>query len=137
MIKFELSYSKKFKKLLEKYKITKKGSEGFMKYVDTWDLDSIFPGGTKSKEVQEKLASVEKEIEEYKKELQAWDYTGDEDSVKGLKDLLAKQETIGKGLGQVRTFARMWLDAYMDDEYGGEIGRASCRERVYREGGGG
>lgn len=92
-----------------------------MKYVDTWDLESIFPGGTKSKEVQEKLASVEKEIKEYEKKLQAWEYTGDEASVEGLKDLLAKQETVGKGLGQVRTFARMWLDAYMDDEYGGVV----------------
>src|SRR5690625_5731321 len=71
-----------------------------MKYIDTWDLESIFPGGTKSKEVQEKLASVEKEIKEYEKKLQAWEYTGDEASVEGLKDLLAKQETVGKGLGQ-------------------------------------
>ena len=26
-----------------------------MKYVDTWDLDAIFPGGTKSPQLQDKI----------------------------------------------------------------------------------
>src|SRR5690625_764172 len=92
-----------------------------MKYVDTWDLESIFPGGTKSTELQEKLATVKEDIKKYKEKLSAWDYTGDEASVAGLKDLIATQEKIGKGLGQARTVTRMWLDAYMDDEHGGVV----------------
>lgn len=92
-----------------------------MKYVDTWDLESIFPGGTKSKELQEKLEAVKEDLKNYEEKLSAWDYRADEASVAGLKELLAIQETIGKGLGQARTFVRMSLDAYMDDEHGGVV----------------
>lgn len=92
-----------------------------MKYVDTWDLESVFPGGTKSEALQEKLAEVKVEIEKYQGKLSAWNYTGDEASLAGLKELIADQEKIGKGLGQARTFARMWLDAYMNDEHGGVV----------------
>lgn len=89
-----------------------------MKYEDTWDLESIFPGGTKSKQLQEKLASVEEDMKVYAEKLHAWEYTGDENSLQQFKDLLALQEKIFKGLGQGRTFVRMWLDAYMNDEHG-------------------
>jgi oligoendopeptidase F len=83
-----------------------------MKYVDTWDLESIFPGGTKSEELQVKLKSVEADIEEYGKLLGSWDTT----SAEAFKTILGKQETIGKGLGQSRTFVQMWHDAFMNDE---------------------
>ena len=33
-----------------------------MKYTDTWDLDTIFPGGTKSPELQTKLHTIKAEI---------------------------------------------------------------------------
>ena len=29
-----------------------------MKYIDTWDLEAIFPGGTKSPELQTKLHNI-------------------------------------------------------------------------------
>lgn len=87
-----------------------------MKYIDTWDLESIFPGGTNSKELKEKLRIVEKEISEYETLLHAWDSTNDQ-SAESLKAILNKQEVIGKGLGQSGTFVQMWHDAYMDDEY--------------------
>src|SRR5690625_1651910 len=87
-----------------------------VKYIDTWDLESIFPGGTNSKELKEKLSMVEKEIKEYETLLNKWHVTEDH-SVEELKGILHKQEVIGKGLGQSGTFVKMWHDAYMDDEY--------------------
>ncbi len=36
-----------------------------MKYIETWDLDAIFPGGTKSPELQTKLHKINAEIQEY------------------------------------------------------------------------
>lgn len=87
-----------------------------MKYEDTWDLDSIFPGGTKSKELQTKLKTIKEEIDAYQKLLNDWDFATDP-SVKTFKAILQKQETIGKGLGQSATFVQMWHDAFMDDEH--------------------
>lgn len=87
-----------------------------MKYVDTWDLDSIFPGGTKSKELQEKLEMVKKEINEYEQMLMKWDYEQDP-SAHAFKEMLQKIETINKGLGQSGTFVQMCHNSYMDDEY--------------------
>lgn len=87
-----------------------------MKYVDTWDLDSIFPGGTKSQELQAKLESIKEEMDTYGHLLTKWDVGGDT-AVSALKEILQKQESIQKGLGQSATFVQMYHDAYMDDEH--------------------
>nr|WP_295972216.1 M3 family oligoendopeptidase [uncultured Bacillus sp.] len=87
-----------------------------MKYMDTWDLEAIFPGGTKSPELQTKLHILKKEINEYETLIKEWDIT-ENPMVKPLKVILQKQEIIDKGLGQAGTFAHMWQDAYMNDEY--------------------
>ncbi|MGN8646172.1 M3 family oligoendopeptidase [Gracilibacillus sp. HCP3S3_G5_1] len=85
-----------------------------MKYVDTWDLESIFPGGTKSKELQAKLTDITKQMNEYQSLLKDWNQTL---PVEAFKTLLQKRETIEKGLGQASTFVQMWHDAYMNDEH--------------------
>ena len=46
-----------------------------MKYIDTWDLDSIFPGGTKSPELQTKLHNLKDEIQQYEKMVGEWNLT--------------------------------------------------------------
>ena len=46
-----------------------------MKYIDTWDLDAIFPGGTKSPELQTKLHNIKAEIQEYQKLIHEWNIT--------------------------------------------------------------
>jgi len=88
-----------------------------VKYVDTWDLDSIFPGGTNSEDLKSKLTEVKEAIEEYQKLLSKSELQGGESSVNTLKTILKEKESIGKGLGQARTFVQMWHDAYMDDEH--------------------
>jgi len=88
-----------------------------VKYVDTWDLESIFPGGTNSGELKSKLKEVKEEIEYYQKLLSKSELQGGESSVNTLKTILKEKESIGKGLGQARTFVQMWHDAYMDDEH--------------------
>lgn len=87
-----------------------------MKYVDTWDLDSIFPGGTISPELQEKLKSIKAEIEEYRSHIQNWHFE-DNKSTEPVKEILKKQEKILSGLGQAGTFVHMFHDAYTNDEY--------------------
>ncbi len=92
-----------------------KGEEK-MKYADTWDLESIFPGGTKSEELQKKIKSVETDIQAYQTLLRDWDFQEDP-SVTTFKNILNKREKIAKGLGQSSTFVQMTHDAYMDDEH--------------------
>ena len=87
-----------------------------MKYTDTWDLDSIFPGGTKSAELQAKLKEVEKQINGWQKQINDWNMAIDS-SPETLKMLLKNHETIEKGLLQAGTFVQMVHDAFMDDEY--------------------
>ncbi|GAB4073784.1 M3 family oligoendopeptidase [Barrientosiimonas marina] len=87
-----------------------------MNYPETWDLDSIFPGGTKSEELQTKLSAIKEDITVYQTMLD--DYSlSDNPAAESLKVLLGQQETIGKGIGQAATFVQMYHDAYMDDEH--------------------
>ena len=87
-----------------------------MKYIETWDLEAIFQGGTKSPELQTKLHKIHAEIQEYQKLIHEWEMTIDK-SVEPLKAILKKQEIIDKGIGQSGTFVQMWHDAFIDDEY--------------------
>ncbi|WP_018664825.1 M3 family oligoendopeptidase [Heyndrickxia acidiproducens] len=87
-----------------------------MKYIDTWDLDAIIPGGTKSPELQTKLQHIKQEIQIYQDLLAQWNFAENK-SAEPFKAILKKQEDIGKGLGQSATFVHMWHDAYMNDEY--------------------
>src|SRR3954468_19059834 len=87
-----------------------------MKYIDTWDLDSIFLGGTKSPELQTKLHNLKEEIQQYEKIIQESNFA-DKHLSQQLKKILKKEENIEDGLGQSRTFVQMWHDAYMNNEY--------------------
>lgn len=87
-----------------------------MKYIDTWDLDSIFPGGTTSAALNEKITSLNSSIEEYADDLREW-YESTEHSPATMKEILATHERIEKGIRQARTFIQMCHDAYMDDEH--------------------
>lgn len=87
-----------------------------LKYADTWDLDAIFPGGTKSQELQEKLHNLKEEIKEYQTLILSWN-VAENKSAEQLKKILHKEESVEKGLGQARTFVQMWHDAYTNDEH--------------------
>lgn len=79
-------------------------------------MESIFPGGTNSAELQTKIKAVEEDIHAYQALLNEWEiHTAS--TVDHLKKLLSKREGIGKGLGQSATFVQMWHDAYMNDEH--------------------
>lgn len=87
-----------------------------MKYADTWDLDAIFPGGTNSQELQEKLHNLKEEIKAYQTLIISWN-VAENNSQEPLKKILHKEESVEKGLGQARTFVQMWHDAYTNDEH--------------------
>src|SRR5699024_3364882 len=71
---------------------------------------------TNSQQLKKKMDALKVNVNEFADVLQAWDINGDQ-ATETLKNVLKKQEEIGKGLGQAATFVQMWHDAYMDDEY--------------------
>ncbi|HOL14260.1 MAG TPA: oligoendopeptidase, partial [Bacillota bacterium] len=87
-----------------------------MKYQNTWDLEAIFAGGTRSEDLQKKVKSVEVEVGEFKDLLDAWN--PEDNSPEPLKALLDKLDSIEKGLIQGYAFVRMSLDANTKDDYG-------------------
>lgn len=87
-----------------------------MKYSNTWDLDAIFPGGTKSPQLREKLHGLTDQIGDYERMVTQWNVP--EQATAGfVKTLLHKKETVENGLEQAGTFVQMWQDSFMDDPH--------------------
>ncbi len=76
----------------------------YMSYNETWNMDSVFAGGSDSPEFYEKISLLEKEIEEYKNIVSNWDSKKDAPEFKDFKEILEMRETVIKGLGEARTF---------------------------------
>lgn len=96
--------------------IHNKESDITLKYNNTWDLESIFEGGTQSEEVQTKIETIKANVKQYAEQLSTW-HSNPATDASSLQEILKQQEAIGKGLGQVGTFINMWHDAFMDDEH--------------------
>jgi oligoendopeptidase F len=87
-----------------------------MKYVDTWDLDTLFPGGTKSPELQTKLQNINEEIQELHSLIHEWSFVKSE-GARSLNAILSKRESTYNAVGQAGTFVKMSQDANTKDEY--------------------
>lgn len=87
-----------------------------MRYENTWDLESVFAGGTKSSALQEKLKNTEQSMNTYEANLTNWNPT-EEVNPDVLMNLLVENESIVKSLGQARTFVTMAHDANMNDTH--------------------
>lgn len=84
-----------------------------LKYVDTWDLDAIFPGKTKSPQLQEKIQEIEKDIHTYSQLVNEWEI--EHVTADSMKAALNKRDEIEAGIALVRNFVQMCHDAYMND----------------------
>lgn len=85
-----------------------------MRYKDTWDLDAVFPGGSNSLQLKEKINSLYKQVEEFGNKLTQLEKTKDTTQ---LQQIIKMDEQISKGLGQAQTFITMIQSAFMDDEH--------------------
>lgn len=84
-----------------------------MTYAINWDLDSIFPGGSESSELQERMAKLSEEIHVYHQAVTAWEPT--KDTAEALVQLLDLAEKIGNGFGQCSSFINALLAADVSD----------------------
>ncbi len=59
-----------------------------MKYPLTWDLDSIFPGGSHSKELQDKLVVIEEDVKAYFNLNESWEPASDKPHYQTFQTLI-------------------------------------------------
>lgn len=83
-----------------------------MKYSINWDLDSIFPGGSSSLQLQERLTQLAEQIKTYHEEVTAFT-TADPQT---LAEILAIQETVSNGFGQCSSFINALMSQDIHDE---------------------
>lgn len=86
-----------------------------------WNMDRVFEGGSHSVELQDKLTSIEKAIQEAKELVESWSVDQDEAGFPKLKDFLEKREFITNGLSEAGTFARGLASADAKDTQASKV----------------
>ena len=92
-----------------------------MKYSMKWDLDSVFPGGSSSPQLKEKLALIREQLDELSALIKKWDTEKDGPAFKSLETILLVQEKLTKGLSQVFTFVEAVQSADVADKQAGAV----------------
>ncbi|WP_207942023.1 oligoendopeptidase F [Enterococcus sp. DIV2402] len=84
-----------------------------MTYAINWDLETIFPGGSDSEKLTQRMAQLSDEIHAYHQAVTAWSPT--EDATDALVKLLQLAETISNGFGQCSSFINALLSSNVND----------------------
>lgn len=87
-----------------------------MTYSINWDLDTIFQGGSESKELLERIALLEEQIQEFTTNIQAWVPQNDSPIFATFTKLLAENDTISKGFSQSFSFVTAVQSANVQDK---------------------
>ena len=78
-----------------------------MTYSLNWDLDSIFPGGSASTELNERLAQLERQIETYYEQINQWSFSSED--IDSLVTILALQEKVTNGFSQCNSYITAFI----------------------------
>lgn len=92
-----------------------------MKYALTWDLESIFTGGSHSTELAEKLNLIKSQLEAYKTAAEQWQPETDKPHYAAFAELISNSETITNGLSQAGSFINAVQSADVKDAHAGTI----------------
>ncbi|MGM0316575.1 MULTISPECIES: M3 family oligoendopeptidase [unclassified Enterococcus] len=84
-----------------------------MTYSLNWDLDSIYPGGSASTELNERLAQLERQIETYYEQINQWSFSSED--IDSLVTILALQEKVTNGFSQCNSYITALLSANVKD----------------------
>nr|WP_015670342.1 potassium transporter TrkG [Vibrio coralliilyticus]AFV27410.1 Trk transporter membrane-spanning protein - K+ transport [Vibrio coralliilyticus] len=104
-----------------------------MKYSLTWDLESIFPGGRDSAELQEKLTLLDKQADEFTQHAKEWDYDGDKPNYTALADMLTLHDALMDGISQTYTFVEaLQAENVHDKKTGALFGKVSALSSRYK-----
>jgi len=86
-----------------------------MRYKNTWDMESVFAGGSNSPAFHEKVSNLQEELKEFDECIHQWNTKEDAPDYKGLTTILSKRETLEKGIGESRTFVSGLASADVND----------------------
>lgn len=92
-----------------------------MKYSLTWDLESIFPGGSHSEALKDKLNQIEQLLEEYHTLAESWNPEKDKPAYDAFSTLIEKSETLVSALGQAGSFINAVQSADVTDSHAGTV----------------
>lgn len=87
-----------------------------MTYAINWNLDTIFPGGSHSPQLKERMSQLDKEIQTYRNLVTDWQ-PQTSNSQENLAELLALYETINQGFSQCISFINALLSADVNDQH--------------------
>ncbi|WP_430610630.1 M3 family oligoendopeptidase [Enterococcus sp. DIV0876] len=85
-----------------------------MTYSINWNLETIFPGGSQSKALQERMTLLTEQITNYRTHVDEWT-PGGEGTAAGLTALLELSATISQGFSQCGSFINALLSANVND----------------------
>lgn len=75
-----------------------------MKYQDTWDMDSVFQGGSDSPVFYEKINQLQEKLKQLDTAVRDWSVNEDAPNFEQFAILLTEREVLEKGIGEARTF---------------------------------
>lgn len=87
----------------------------------TWDMESVFKGGSQSTELQEKISLMGKAIEQSLELIKHWSYEEDKPEYTQLHTFLNERERIFDGLAEAGTFARGLASADAKDTHAAKV----------------
>ncbi|MGM0126199.1 oligoendopeptidase F [Enterococcus sp. AZ194] len=85
-----------------------------MSYSVIWDLESIFPGGSDSPALKQRLEKLAEQIEEQQTKINAWRPEADA-NYQGLVEIIQLAEGISEGFGQCGSFINALSSANVND----------------------
>lgn len=75
-----------------------------MKYKNTWDMESVFPGGSDSEEFYQEVKSLNEKLKDFGLLVKDWQVTEDAPEFKVFAEILTEREDLVKRIGESRTF---------------------------------
>jgi Oligoendopeptidase F len=87
-----------------------------MNYKEKWDMESVFPGGSKSEAFQKRLSEVRDSITAFSHELDNWELDEHSNDFTSLKGILQHYEKISNALGEMGSFANGLVSADVTDQ---------------------
>lgn len=86
-----------------------------MKYQNTWDMNSVFEGGSDSPAFYKKVDELNENLQLFDAAVKQWDVFKDAPDFNQFETLLVNQEWLEKGIGETRTFMSGLSSADVND----------------------
>lgn len=87
-----------------------------MNYSVNWDMSSVFKGGSDSPELQQKIETIQSEMETFKEQISNWTPENDRPDYQALNEIFELRDRLSNGLSEAMTFSRGLLSADVNDK---------------------